>query len=344
MDRFYGARTRIARRIQGEPLADPYAGVKACLREAIEENSSGEFRAALARIMAQPGQLLAPESDVPWWTVFVVQTCQALGGGRRRTADWPAAAVDLAVGAINVGDDLGDRQWNSCWSSLTRAPNAGVALGFLAQYCVARSGERLGPERAQRVGQLLAQGCATSCDGQDLDFLMEEQSSVTEELAYQAMWKKSAELVAMAFRVGAACATDDPEAIEAAGRFGAHLGIVGQLVNDVGGLDPNSSRRGTDILQRKKTLPVAYALKVAEDEHIPALLDWYSGEASSDPEDEQRVAQLIADLGAFHYALALAEVHREEALTALRSLEDVSGHQSVRKLRPLIGRIRLGRE
>lgn len=343
MDGFVGARAALATPSSSvRSLDETYADVGAQVREAIEQNSIGEFRDTLTRIMAQPGQVLAPPSEIPWWTVFVVQGCVALGG-ERAAAEWPAAAVEFAVGAINVGDDLGDGQWNPCWSSLPRAANAGAALGFLVQYSLGRAAEHLGQERAHLIGDLLARGCMLSCGGQDLDFLLEEEAFATEEQAHQAMWQKSGELVGTAFQVGAACATDDSGAIGAIRNFGIHAGIVGQLGNDLEGIDPGGKQRGTDVIQRKKTVPVAYALKVAAEEGISEITDWYAGLGSPNLSSEERVAQRMADLGAFHYTLAVAETHRDAARAALRDLEKRTGKKSVRDLAGLIGRIELRR-
>lgn len=320
-------------------MAGPYADVATCLQEALTKNANGEFRGLLTKVMEQPGHLLA-RREQKLWPAFVVTTCEALGG-ERAVGLWPAAAVEFAVGAIDVADDLGDGQWNEGWSRPARAPNASVALGALAQYSIARSSEYLGADGAHRVGELLAQGCMESCSGQDLDFLLEQQSSITEAAAHQTTWQKSGTLVAMAFKIGAACATNNAEVIATVGEFGTRVGVISQLINDMNGLDPNKRHRGTDIALRKKTLPVAYALRCAADEGISTLLDWYSGIGVGEPGEEDRIAQLISDLGAFHYTVSVAEIHRKEALAALRSLEELTGRGPMRSLSALVGRIRL---
>src|SRR5207247_2199402 len=107
---------------------------------------------------------------------------------------------------------------------------------------------------------------------------------------HEAMWQKSGELVGMAFQVGAACATDDDGVIETIRKFGIHAGIVGQLGNDLEGIDADGRQRGTDLIHRKKTVPVAYALRIAAEEGVKEITDWYSPGANPVTPGENQIA------------------------------------------------------
>ena len=81
----------------------------------------------------------------------------------------------------------------------------------------------------------------------------------------------------MACQVGAAVATDDPEILALLGAFGRHVGVVAQLRNDLAGIASDGAQRGTDLRRKKKTLPITYALRCAEEEGIVDILSWYHG-------------------------------------------------------------------
>jgi geranylgeranyl diphosphate synthase type I len=152
--------------------------------------------------------------------------------------------------------------------------------------------------------------------------------------------RKSGSLLAMACEVGAALASDDQQTLETFRSFGTHLGVVAQLLNDLVGVDPSltAEERGTDLRRRKKSLPVAYALRCAREEAILPVLEWYARPAgdAGRPGEEERVVQVMSDLGALHYAWVVADAHRREALADLRRLEALIGPRGVKRLRRLV--------
>lgn len=313
-----------------ESEADVEDRVRLALREL---DAQKELQFLLIGLLEQPGRLFGPTE--PQWPKFVLETCKALGGDVR-SASWAAAAVEFAVAAIDCADDLADGDLAHDHEATIRAPGAALALGWLAQHCCARGSEELGMGRAQRIALLLATGSLASCAGQDLDMLLESASNVTEEQSAAVSWRKSGALAAMACTIGAACATDSVEIIELAGRFGAHAGMVAQLVNDIDGVLKSEQHVGKDILRRKKTLPVAYALSCAREEGIVDLLAWYERPSLADSEAGSAVARIIRDLGALHYTWAVADVHVKRAQEALRFLERITGSRAVRSLDRLL--------
>ena len=166
--------------------------------------------------------------------------------------------------------------------------------------------------------------------------LLEDVVLPTEEDAAATSWRKSGSLAAMASAVGAACATDSSDVIEMAGKFGAHAGMVAQLVNDIDGVIKGERGNSADIRRRKKTLPVAYALTCAHEENIDTLLDWYGASADLDRSKHECIAQTIRDLGALHYTCAVAAVHQSPALEAIHDLTAHTGRPGVRLLSQLV--------
>jgi geranylgeranyl diphosphate synthase type I len=270
--------------------------------------------------------------------------CQALGEDWR-AARWPAAAIEFIACATDVIDDLADGEWDSGLADAPRALNASFGLTWLAQLCAQRAAQDLGAERAHRIGELLTGGCLSACVGEDLDLRLESNGSVTEDQAHEASWRKSGSLIGMACEVGAACASDDPKVIETAGLFGRHVGMIEQLLNDIGDVHPDSYWRSTDLSRRKKTLPVAYALQVAREEGMDAITEWYDPETRQNAAlTEGELAQALASSGALHYAWVIADVHRTEARAALRSLSELTGRKEVRALNKLVPTLRLEAE
>jgi geranylgeranyl diphosphate synthase type I len=284
--------------------------------------------------MAEVGRGLS-ESGPAIWPRVVIQTALALGGSPR-AASIAAAAVELSVAAIDVADELMDNDWRGAAADRARAQNAAVALSFLATSCLADLAVELGPERACLITRLLSEGSFACSDGQDLDAVLERTSDVTEDTAFAMTQRKSGSLISMACRVGAAVATSEQSIIDAAGQFGLHVGVVAQLLNDLDDVGADPARRKGDLQQRKKTLPVAYALQCAHEEGVRQILDWYATHEPRPADEEQALVQTFHDIGAQQYAWTVADVHRREALSALSALELTSGRSAVRSLRSFI--------
>lgn len=299
------------------------------------------FRDVLTQLMAQPGRILAPHGQAKW-PVFVLDTCQLLGG-EPVNAVAAAAAVEFAVAAADVVDDLVDDEWDSGIVPWRQAANATLALSQLAQSCALDCSAALGSTRAQRISSFIAQGMAAACAGEDLDLVLETLPMASEEQAHNMTWQKSGSLVAMACQVGAATATDDPTILELVGRFGAHVGIVAQLLNDIAGVDPDEPGRGSDLRRKKKTLPIAYALRCASEEDLSAVLNWSHSTTPLSNQEATHLALIMRDLGALHYTWVVADTHRREALAVVQELVKLTERHDVYGLRQLIPAVRARR-
>ena len=297
-----------------------------------------ELRRFLERLLSKPGRVLAADGRAPW-PGFVLQTCAALGGDLR-VAPLTAAAVELAVTAIDVVDDLIDGDFEGTANERARAQNASLVLGWLSQRCVIQLADHIGLARAARLGDVIAAWSLSSCDGQDLDLLLEGDAEADEHAALDATIRKSGSLCAMACLAGAALATDDPATLDVVRRFGQHAGVTAQLLNDLEGVSIDASLHKNDFRQRKKTVPAAYLLHCAREDGLDSVLDWYASEASLDHGHLVELATAAHVLGALTYTWILADVHRREALRALDELRQLTGRDAVLSLRRLVPSVR----
>jgi geranylgeranyl pyrophosphate synthase len=306
----------------------------AVVRAALASEALAEqLRELLNHVLTQRGRILA-DSGPTLWPSSVLKVAAALNGPMEAAAI-AAAAVELAVAAIDVADEIIDDEWQGDARSRARAVNASVALSFMGQACAGKLAELLGASRAGRIARIIGDGSLGSCAGQDLDLLL-EYTDASDEQAYAMTQRKSGGLVAMAFKVGAAVATDDERVVDAAGTLGWHIGTTAQLLNDLQdvGADPNM-RKG-DIRRGKRTLPIAYALQCALEEDKTEMVAALGADAALSTEDENVLVERMHDLGAQQYTWTVAQAQRHQALTALRTLADVSAEPAVMRLRHLI--------
>jgi geranylgeranyl diphosphate synthase type I len=103
------------------------------------------------------------------------------------------------------------------------------------------------------------------CRGQVLDISFEQRVDVTVDEYLDMIGLKTASLFRCAAQLGALSAGAGGPGVERAGKFGYHLGMAFQIIDDVMGIWGSSEQTGkvalNDLKNGKKTLPTLVALK-----------------------------------------------------------------------------------
>jgi geranylgeranyl diphosphate synthase type I len=257
--------------------------------------------------------------------VLCLLACESAGGDFN-PARPAAAAVELIHNFSLLHDDVEDRSPTrrgrpTVWSEWgeRQAINAGDALFAIAHLAIprlARSGS-LPAEVLVDLLRTLDETCLELTRGQHLDMLFEGQETVSTDAYLDMIAGKTAALLGAAACMGALCAGADDARQTLYCTFGTYLGMAFQVRDDILDIwgDPalTGKEAAVDIRQRKKSLPVLYALARSE-----ALRGLY---ASPDPFDDEAVARAIAlldEVDARGYAEALARRYSEETVSALK--------------------------
>jgi geranylgeranyl diphosphate synthase type I len=126
--------------------------------------------------------------------------------------------------------------------------------------------------------------------------------------------------------------------VEALGRFGEHLGLAFQIIDD---LLPYSSYAPTtgkpamsDLRNRRMTLPVINARRLGPP-RTRAELDRLFSEARHEPADLDLLRKLVVEAGAVEETLGEAERQRASAKQALCVLPDTGSRTSLERLADL---------
>jgi geranylgeranyl diphosphate synthase type I len=253
--------------------------------------------------------------------------CEAAGGDWRKAL--PAAAgLELVHNFSLVHDDIQDgdaerRHRPTVWwvwgeAQAINAGDALLALGGLAVLELAAEG--VPPERVLEASRILERATLEIVEGQALDLSFEERLDVTEDAYLEMIDKKTGALFDCALRLGGLVGADDPGVADALGRGGRLLGVAFQIRDDMLGVWGAESRTGkapaADIRNRKKSLPVVYALTHSEGTTAEELRRTYSQPQLSDP-DVSMVLGSLESVGAQAYCRRAAEERRERALQEL---------------------------
>ncbi len=201
--------------------------------------------------------------------ILVLEFCR-ISGGDLEAALPTACAVEMLHTYSLIHDDLPcmdndelrrGRPTNHVVYGECTATLAGDALQAEAFGTILRSG--LNPERKAACAEILAGavGLDGMCGGQYLDMLGEGKKLTAQELD-EINSRKTGALLVAACQMGVAAAGGDKKMLEAAGQFGAALGIAFQIRDDM--LDVLSTEEelgkpiGSDEQESKNTYMVLY--------------------------------------------------------------------------------------
>jgi len=267
--------------------------------------------------------------------IMCLLTCQATGGDPEQAL--PAAAgLELVHNFSLVHDDIEDksdlrRDRPTVWKvwGVPQAINAGDGLFVLAHLAMQRLANRgMPPQRVLRALEIFDEACLALTEGQYLDLSFETRLDVDVDQYLSMIRGKTGALFSAAAQLGALVAGSDPASIARYRRFGENLGLAFQIVDDVLGIwgDPQVTGKpaADDIRQRKKTLPIVRALEEeqrAGGKGLPVLSsikvrEIYQRETIGE-EAVEAALKILEDLGARHYAEAMANDYYRQALAEL---------------------------
>jgi geranylgeranyl diphosphate synthase type I len=245
--------------------------------------------------------------------------CSAAGGEWQRGLP-AAAAIELLHNFSLIHDDIEDdsatrRGRPTVWSlwGIPQAINAGDSMFALAYHALTRLDQAcLAPPAVAHIWEIFTKACIHLTKGQHLDMLFEAQAHVTVEDYLKMIAGKTAALLAATARIGAVVAGADQDTEAHYDAFGRNVGLAFQVYDDILGVWGNEDETGkstdSDILARKKTLPILYAL-----DQSPELREHFAEREL----DVGWVVQLMDSVGAKSFALDIARQYSDAAVAHL---------------------------
>ncbi|MDE2860531.1 MAG: polyprenyl synthetase family protein [Chloroflexota bacterium] len=288
---------------------------------------------ALYRMMAQHmgwvdelGEPVETRPDLRVHPTLCVMVCEALGGEPAQALP-AAAAVELVLRSSQVHGDIqnGVPERNgrpTVWWTWGPAQsiNAGDGMHALARLSLLRlADEGLTPERAFRAVSTLDAAALRYCEGQFLDLTYQDRVDITEEAYFEALESRWAALLGCAAELGAQMASAGEGAEQAMALYGRKLGAASHVRDDVMRLWGSAFElmpQAGDLLNKRKSLPIVYALRNATGAERRTLGDVYFKRVM-EPEDLDRILEVLERLGAREFAQEKADALCREAIEAL---------------------------
>lgn len=183
-----------------------------------------------------------------------------------------AAGIELLHNFSLIHDDIEDgdetrRHRPTLWKiwGVPQGINAGDSMFALAFAAIQRLERRgVAASVTLEVLKLFTETCLALTEGQYLDLSFEQRSGVTVDEYMRMIQGKTAALVGASVAIGARIGGATLEQQAHLQQFGQAIGLAFQIQDDVLGIwgDPAETGKaaGNDILRRKKSLPMLYAL------------------------------------------------------------------------------------
>jgi len=257
----------------------------------------------------------------PLLTLLCCGACQA----ETQSAMPAAAAIEFLHNFTLIHDDIEDQSlirhgrptlWKT-WG-IPQAINAGDALFSIAQITILDLSNTCNMTVALSAALQFNQVCLHLTQGQYLDIAFESAGEVTVENYLEMIKGKTAALIAFSAAMGGMAAGRDKATVESLYEFGESLGLAFQIQDDYLGIwgDPKVTGKSaaSDLIARKKSLPVLYGLQNCQE--FRAL---WEGEQIS-PEQVTHLSSLLESCGAQDFVISQSKNYTEKAFSTLETL------------------------
>ena len=248
----------------------------------------------------------APRRQERMHGALTLLTCTAVGGDAEACLP-AAAALELVDKFAEIHDDVqdGNPQRNErdavwwVWGP-AQAINAGDGMHALGRLALLRLAERGVPdELVFSIVRLVDRASLRACEGRFRELEAQERIDLS-VAAYLAMaGDKSGALLGCAMQVGGLIGGADEETSKTLAECGEKLGVALQIRSDLEAVwgSGESSQPSVEVLNKKKLLPVVYALENASISEKRAMGEIYFKRVL-ETDDALRLRDVIEELGA----------------------------------------------
>ncbi len=243
----------------------------------------------------------------------------ARAAGATNSAHIPAAAlIEFIHTATLLHDDVVDDSSKRRGRDTTNETYGNPAAVLVGDFLYSRAFQMMSAIGSPALIQVMADATNTIAAGEVLQLMNSGDPNTTEIRYLEVIYRKTARLFEAGAQIAAIVARAPPEVEAALTRYGKHLGIAFQLIDDALDYRGNDlelgKNTGSDLAEGKPTLPLIHALKHG-DATSAALI---RGAITQGGTDEQApIRAVVESTGGLDYTAKLAQDEADRALEAL---------------------------
>lgn len=171
-------------------------------------------------------------------------------------------------------------------------------------------------------------------EGELLQIQQSRKLSITEDIYYDIIRKKTAALIAACAACGAKSAGADDELVEKMRLFGEYVGMAFQIKDDLLDYQNNGSigkPSGNDIKEKKLTLPIIHVLKNASGADRKRILSIVK-QHNKNKKKVQEVINFVIENGGLEYSTNKMQEYKSKALDILAEMPENESKKALNEL------------
>jgi octaprenyl-diphosphate synthase len=279
-----------------------------------------EIRRQLASdvlLVSQVGDYIVGGGGKRLRPLLVVLAARAAGGNGSAPVT-AAALIEFIHTATLLHDDVVDDSARRRGRETANHAFGNPASVLVGDFLYSRAFQMMAALDSAAVNRVMADATNTIAAGEVMQLMHSGDPDTTEIRYMEVIYRKTARLFEAGAQV-AAIVSRAPAPVEAAlARYGKHLGIAFQLVDDAldyrGDADLLGKNVGNDLAEGKPTLPLIHALKYADAREAAmirsAIEEGCAGEQAS-------IREVVASRGGLDYTAETAAIEAKRAEAAL---------------------------
>ncbi len=266
--------------------------------------------------------------------MFVFLTSKMLKEDIEQSTYTAASLIELLHTATLIHDDVVDEAYerrgffsiNALWKS---------KISVLVGDFLLSKGLLLAVEKNEyELLKIVSVAVKEMSEGELLQIQQSRKLTITEEIYYDIIRKKTAALIAACTASGAKASGATDEMVEKMRLFGEHVGMAFQIKDDLLDYQNNGSigkPSGNDIKEKKLTLPIIHVLNNATNGEKKRIL----GIVKRHNKNKKKVQELIdyvIDKGGVDYTAQKMHKYTEMALDLLKDIPESEAKESLVEL------------
>jgi octaprenyl-diphosphate synthase len=234
-----------------------------------------------------------------------------------------AAVIEFIHTATLLHDDVVDESDLRRGQQSANAVWGNAASVLVGDYLYSSAFEMMVATNIMQVMEILSKTTTAIAEGEVLQLLNCNNPETTEEKYLEVISRKTAILFSAATRLAAVVSSTDKEVEENLSRYGQHLGIAFQLIDDA--LDYKANKEelgknlGDDLAEGKPTLPLIYAIKNSSPSEGDTIIDAIK---NGNRDAFNDVYSIVKSSKAIEYTEHRANEEAAKAMAALDILPD----------------------
>ncbi len=244
-----------------------------------------------------------------------------------------AAVIEFLHTAMLLHDDVVDASELRRGRKTVNAAWGNPASVLVGDFLHSRAFEMMVEIGDIQVMEVLSKATNTIAEGevQQLSFL---RNAELDEASYmQVISRKTAMLFEASSHSGALLAGATPEEVDALQRYGLHMGLAFQLVDDVldyqGDTAELGKNVGDDLAEGKVTLPLIVTMRDGTREQAKLIRDAILKGGSA---DLPAISRTVTDAGGVEYTSRRAEAEAQKAIECLAGLRESTFTEAMENL------------